>query len=141
MRKFIIALCLLIASVTQACSLQLDVLERKSLTENIICDVSPESYKIADGTALTEAFIAALSSSDYAMQGLTADGNTRLILRVQTSKPGLVSFTLPETLTGAKLERMTDRTDISSGIRTADTGGGVWQASAVMTAPESCLTA
>ena len=141
MRKFIVALCLVIASVTQAFCIQLDVLERKSLTENIICDVSADSYRKSDGTALTEEFVAALSSSEYSMQGLTADGNTRLILRVQTSKPGLVKFTLPATLTGAKLERMTDRTDISSslssGIRTVSTGTGIWQASAVMIAPES----
>lgn len=87
MKKFIIALCLVIASVTQALSLQLDVLERRSLTENIICDVSSESYLKSDGTALTEEFVSALSSSEYSMQGLTADGNTRLIFVFRHQSP------------------------------------------------------
>lgn len=48
-----------------------------------------------------------------------------------------MSFILPETLTGAKLERMTDRSDIYLGIRTVSTGRGIYQASAVLTASES----
>lgn len=71
----------------------------------IIRDMTEDSYLDRNGNPLTESAIAWRADSDYGKLGFTADGNSRLILRVQTDKPGTVSFSGYDEI-GAKLESL-----------------------------------
>ena len=111
-------------------------LERSTESGNIIYDVSPSYYLGKDGTALTEASIASIPTEGYSKTGLTADGNTRLILRYQASSAGSVTFSLSANMSSLVLESLTGRQPVNSPIRTTQLGN-VYQASAVLTAPET----
>ena len=111
-------------------------LGRSTQHGGIIYDVSSAYYFGQYGTALTELSIAALPTEGYGKTGLTADGNTRLILRYQASSAGSVTFSLSQNITGAALEPLTARQALTSPVRTTQLGT-VHQASAVLTAPET----
>ena len=111
------------------------------MDNKIICGVSDDCYLNINGEPVTEEMIATITD-DYKKIGLTADGNTRLIIRVQTKTPGYVSFSVPddtgltiETLDRQKLngESMVHNTLISNTIF----DGAVYQVSVVLTAPEA----
>ncbi|MBR1603655.1 MAG: hypothetical protein IJ667_09465, partial [Synergistaceae bacterium] len=118
-------------------------------SERIICDITDTNYIAADGYSLTEQIIADYDYSTYGKLGLTADGNSRLILRLQSDKPGYVFFSMQSI--GAGLESLTSRTklniynDFSNftesfiqtyGARAEQAGELGYQYSAVLIAPE-----
>ena len=114
-----------------------------SETYGIICDMTDNSYLDQNGNALTESEIHDYNYSDYGKLGLAADGNSRLILRVETDKPGIASFSLNDDI-GAKLESLTSRAEISASDRISTTKlfgydplFETYQVSAVLVAPES----
>lgn len=91
------------------------VLERSgSETYGIICGMTDDnSYLNQYGSQLTESDIYYYSSySNNGKSGLAADGNSRLIIRVQTDKPGTVSFSFNDDI-DAKLEALTSRKELS----------------------------
>ncbi len=93
-----------VMDVTITNPLSIFALERKgSETYGIICGMNDNSYLDQYGNALTESGISGYTYSDYGKLGLAADGNSRLIIRVQTDKPGKVSFSFNDDI-GAKLE-------------------------------------
>ncbi|MBQ9390443.1 MAG: putative Ig domain-containing protein, partial [Synergistaceae bacterium] len=116
----------------------ISALERSGFNTDglIISDMTENSYININGNALTESDISGLNYSDYGKLGLAADGNSRLILRVQTDKPGTVSFNLNEDI-GAKLESLS-RKELSASdqLSTSDMGSDIHQVSAVLIAPE-----
>ena len=111
-------------------------LERSITSGNIISDVQPGCYLGQDGTALTESSIASLPTEGYSKTGLTADGNTRLILRYQAPSAGSVTFTLSANMSATQLESLTDRQPVTAPVMTTQIGE-IHQASAVLTAPET----
>ena len=111
-------------------------LERELTAGRIIHSVSDNSYLAGNGQPITEAAIAELSTSDYGKTGLVADVNTRLILRYQSDKAGTVDFSISPSIPGSRLERLTDRSEITSHVPTTSTGE-INQASAVFIAPET----
>ena len=111
-------------------------LERGLTAGRIIRSVSDTAYLAANNAAITESAIADLSASDYGKTGLVADGNTRLILRYQSDTAGTVAFTVSPSIPGSRLERLTDRSEITAPVNTTSTGS-VHQVSAVFIAPEA----
>ena len=77
--------------------------------------------------------------SDYGKFGFTADGNSRIILRVRTDAPGSVTFSMPGNNLGIGIEALTNRADLNSGgsVAAYEIEDGVYQASAVLIAPET----
>ncbi|MBR0257195.1 MAG: hypothetical protein IJQ58_05610, partial [Synergistaceae bacterium] len=119
-------------------SLNVAVIERGAPLETIICDMTDKNYLDTYGNPITEATIAGLSEKVYGKKGFVADGNSRLIVRVQTLRPGSVTFTLKDNIE-ARVERLTDRADITGTnyyISTTEISEGNYQASAVLIAPE-----
>ena len=121
-------------------NLNIAVIERgnfSSYTHYLIGGMTASSYLDILGEPLTESRISSFPYSDYGKLGFTADGNSRLIIRVQTDKPGTVSFSLNDDI-GAKLESLS-RAELSSStqLQTLDVGDSVYQVSAVLVAPES----
>lgn len=102
----------------------------------IIYSVSDSAYLTKSGSAITEEAISGLSAADYGKNGLTADGNSRLILRYKSDKAGSVSFRILPGVPGARLESLTTRQAITSALPLASTSNG-YQASAVFIAPET----
>ncbi len=92
-------------------------------------------YVVHTGAEISERTIANLGD-EYSKKGYTADGNTRLIIRVQNSKPGQVQFSVDEKY--GTLETL-DRTQSGSSLSVGTTriGGSMYQASVVLIAPES----
>ncbi|MBQ3456105.1 MAG: hypothetical protein IJG36_06685, partial [Synergistaceae bacterium] len=124
--------------VTITNPLSIAVLERfGSNTYGIICDMTENSYLDSVGNPLDESAIHYYSYSGYSKLGLAADGNSRLIIRVKTNKPGTVSFSFNEDI-GAKLESLS-RAELSASdqLNTTEMGNDVHQVSAVLVAPES----
>lgn len=119
-------------------NMKIEALERAGFgTDNIICDMTDDYYLNNAGIALDETMIARRAYSDYGKIGLTADGNSRLILRVQTDKPGYAYFRVDNI--GATLEPLNNRKrkdTYSTSLRTSEEGELGYQASAVLTAPE-----
>lgn len=111
-------------------------LERGLTAGRIIHSVSDSAYLAGNGQAITEEAIANLSASDYGKTGLTADGNTRLILRFQSDRAGTVDFSVSPSISGSRLELLTDRSEITAPVQTEE-AGSVHQASAVFVAPET----
>ncbi|MBQ4431945.1 MAG: hypothetical protein II877_10615, partial [Synergistaceae bacterium] len=125
--------------VTITNPLSIATLERSSSsTYGIICDMTDNSYLDSNGNPLDESVIRYYNYSDYGKLGLAADGNSRLILRVQTDKPGTVSFSGYDEI-GAKLEALTSRVEIwPSELRVlSKIEDSLYQVSAVLVAPES----
>jgi hypothetical protein len=137
--------------------LKIDVLERGSANMgptfaeeagsrsnggNLICVVPSDStspYLDSYGNPVSELGIFTADEAIYSKRGLTADGNTRLILRAQTKGPGVVRFSIPAEI-GATLEHMTiryrgtsDHIDVIAQKMTDD----IYQATAVLIAPAS----
>ena len=136
MRKISLLLFIIGLLTAPAYSDEFVALERGLTSGRIIRSVSESSYLTGNDTPITEAAISKLASSDYGKTGLTADGNTRLILRYQSGVAGTVAFSVSPSIPGSKLERLTDRSEITAPISTTS-AGNVNQASAVFVAPES----
>lgn len=135
-------------------SLKLDVLERGGIVDGlsvlgdydeklfkapgIICGIdSNNAYVDSDGNNVTEVSLSKVPLTRYVKKGFTADGNTRLVLRVQSSKAGTVTFTIPDDL-GATLETLQRSTKSNTTVSVTTTpieGEYPYQASAVLIAP------
>lgn len=111
-------------------------LERGLSAGRIIHTVSENAYLAGNGQAITESAISGLSASDYGKTGLVADGNTRLILRYQSDRAGTVEFSVSPSISGSRLESLTDRSEITAPLSTVSTGN-LNQVSAVFIAPEA----
>lgn len=94
-------------------NIKTEVIEGKLNTDKIICGFDSEHYLNSKGEALTENNIADYSYSEYGKLGFAADGNSRLILRVKSDKPGYAVFSF-NGQTGAKIEKLTDRKIMSN---------------------------
>ena len=129
-------LCVFSLLAVPAYSDEFAALERGLTAGRIIRSVSDNAYLTANNQAITESAIAGLSVSDYGKAGLVADGNTRLILRYQSDSEGSVAFSVSPSIPGSRLERLTDRSEITEPVSTVD-AGGVNQVSAVFIAPET----
>ncbi|MBR0185110.1 MAG: putative Ig domain-containing protein, partial [Synergistaceae bacterium] len=103
----------------------------------IISDMTENGYLNSNGNTLTESDISDLSYSDYGKLGFVADGNSRLIIRVQTDKPGTVSFSFNDDI-GAKIESLTSRKELIAlgQLNTTEINSDTHQVSAVLVAPE-----
>lgn len=124
-------------------ALNVDVLEsgKGRGISNIIQDIAEhfrEGYLNGEGKKLDEAYLFTIPAENFSKKGFTADGNTRLILRAQSNKPGLIRFSVPASL-DAKLESLSrDHWGTPSiTIATTPVSDKVHQASAVLTAPEA----
>lgn len=105
----------------------------------LICGMTENSYLDWDGNHLTESDIEFIWGSQ---KGLTADGNSRIIIRALTDKPGTVSFSLNDDI-GAKLESLSrEELTASTNLNTTGTSASrsifpkIYQVSAVLVAPE-----
>ena len=120
-------------------AISVNAIEREgSNIYGIIHDITENGY-LHYSDQLTESYISDLSYSDYGKIGLTADGNSRLILRVKTDKPGTVSFSFNKDI-GAKIESLS-RGELSPSDQLSTTQFSDWlfethQVSAVLVAPE-----
>ena len=130
-------------SPVEDAKLKVDVLESTNARSisNIIQDVASLSdggYLNAGGKSLTESELSTFSAQTYSKKGFTADGNTRLILRAQSNKPGLIRFSVPASL-DARLENLSRDHWASSfiDIPTTEIASNTHQASAVLIAPET----
>ncbi|MBQ7561979.1 MAG: putative Ig domain-containing protein [Synergistaceae bacterium] len=98
-----------IMSVTIKSPLGVEAIERGyfggSDYDYIIGDMDAENYLDSNGNKITEDIIALKPYSTYGKIGFTADGNSRLILRVYTNRPGNVFFEIPDNI-GATLENL-----------------------------------
>ncbi|MBQ7577264.1 MAG: hypothetical protein IJT21_03235 [Synergistaceae bacterium] len=115
---------------------EFSALERGTTAGRIIYSVSDDAYRTKNGQAITEEAISGLSSKDYGKTGLIADGNSRLILRYQSSQPGTVTFSISPSMTGSRLESLAARQEITAPLSTVSTSNG-YQVSAVLIAPET----
>ena len=135
-KKKILMLLFALSLVAAPAYADFSALERGSTAGRIIHSVSDKAYLAGNGRAITEAAIANLSESDYGKTGLVADGNTRLILRYQSEEAGTVEFSVSPSISGSRLERLTDRSEITAPIPTTAISD-INQASAVFIAPET----
>ena len=125
-------------------SFKAEVIEGKLNTDKIICRMDPDYYYDSKGRVLTEKNIADYSYRDYGKLGFAADGNSRLIIRVKSDRPGRAVFSFNGTM-GAKIEKLTDRTVMrnignmynENSVEAVEVSKGVYQASAVLIAPEN----
>lgn len=104
---------------------------------NLIARVFANYYKDHAGRILSERLIANANAALFTKKGYTADGNTRLILRVQHNQPGTVNFDVEKEF--GTLEQLTERTRIDKNVNVPTTKlpNGIYQASAVLVAPET----
>ncbi|MBQ3446820.1 MAG: hypothetical protein IJG37_04155, partial [Synergistaceae bacterium] len=105
MRKILLLLCALSLMAAPA-NAEFVALGRGQSAGRIIYSVSDSAYLTKSGSAITEEAISGLSAADYGKNGLTADGNSRLILRYKSDTPGTVAFSVSPTLSGATLETL-----------------------------------
>ena len=134
-RKILLCVCVL-SLMSLPAHAEFSALERGSTAGRIIYAVSNNAYLAKNGQAITEANISGLSAADYGKTGLIADGNSRLILRYQSSQPGTVAFSISPSISGSRLESFTNRQEITAPLNTVSTDNG-YQASAVLIAPET----
>ena len=135
MRKILWLACILSLLAIPAHA-EFSALERGQTAGRIIYSVSDSAYLAKSGQAITEAAISGLSSQDYGKTGLVADGNSRLILRYKSSKPGNVTFSVSPVISGSRLELFANRQEITAPVSTVQVSGG-YQVSAVFVAPEA----
>ena len=135
MRKILWLACILSLLAIPAHA-EFSALERGQTAGRIIYSVSDSVYLAKSGQAITEAAISGLSSRDYGKTGLVADGNSRLILRYKSSKPGNVTFSVSPVISGSRLELFANRQEITAPVSTVSTSNG-YQVSAVFVAPEA----
>ena len=100
--------------------INLEALERGDFEDdNIISGMTPSRYIDYQGQELTESTIALYDPSTYGKNGIAADGNSRLILRVQTDRPGYAAFSINDD-TGAALETLhREKLSSTSQVRTS----------------------
>ncbi|MBQ7214717.1 MAG: putative Ig domain-containing protein [Synergistaceae bacterium] len=138
--------------VAEVTGLTVHVMERSALhdkgnidspeTPNLICDARSSNgyYDYYDGklSLLTEKKLANITTPDpYIKNGYTADGNTRLVIRVQHNRPGKVYFDVGSefgTLEILSRRKISAATPIET---TEIQPGKLYQASVVLVAPES----
>ena len=122
--------------VTIRADINIAVLERAGATENIIYSFNDKNYLNRQGYALDEKSITSFTARKYGKKGFVADGNSRLILRVQTTKPGTVTFTVDPNSEVA-IEKFTNRSPVNSSLRVEKLYNDTYQVSAVLVAPEN----
>ena len=127
--------------VTITVLMSISIIEQSDyeLSGLIICDMNDSNYLDNNGNPLDESAISGYNYEKYGKLGLAADGNSRLILRVQTQDPGCLTFSLKDD-TGATLEQLTNRKNVSNSsiqVTTRKVSSGRYQASAVLIAPET----
>ena len=132
-----------IADVT---GLTIHVMERATVsdtdetsTPNLICDArNPNGYNDDKGSRITEKKLANITTPEpYIKKGYTADGNTRLIIRVQHNRPGKVYFDVDSefgTLEDLNRRKITASSPVAT---TEIQEGKLYQATAVLVAPEN----
>ena len=118
-------------------TMNVDVIERGGPTDNIIWGISENSYLDVTDNPIREDSIAGYSAKQYGKKGFVADGNSRLIVRVQTQRPGSVTFSVQENI-GVEVESLRNRAKLtaSTPVPTSSIGRDGYQASAVLVAPE-----
>ena len=121
--------------VTIRSDINVAVLERAGATENIIYEISDKNYLNKQGQALNERSITSLTAKKYWKRGFAADGNSRLILRVQTTKPGTVTFTVDPN-SNVNIEKLTNRSTNTAVLPLEKMYDDIYQVSAVLIAPE-----
>ena len=125
--------------VTLTKAFNLVALERSGFTESglIIRDIKEDCYMRWDDQQVGEGAVLELNYADNGKLGIAADGNSRLIIRLQTDKPGKASFSLNDDI-GAKLESLTRRElSPSDELEVSDVWNNHYnQVSAVLVAPE-----
>ena len=136
MRKLLSLVVVLCVLAAPACADEFTAIERGAAAGRIIHGVSSSAYLTKTGTAITEEMISGITSADYVRTGLVADGNSRIILRYKSDTPGTVAFSVSPSISGAKLESLTTRQELTAPIAAASTTNG-YQASAVFIAPEA----
>ncbi len=118
-----------------------DVIERKGIEENIIFGMKDDSYLDKNGNAIKEESISEFPAKEYGKKGFVADGNSRLIVRVQTQRPGTVTYEQKSNF-DIHIEKLTDRADFSlvdyltPNVHTTEVAKESYQASVVLIAPE-----
>lgn len=119
--------------------MKVEALERGGFgADNIIYDMDSNPYYGKNGIRIDESYIMNYSYGTYGKLGLTADGDSRLIIRAQTDKPGYANFSFKEDI-GAPLESLNNRIELYPGSNklTAEKwGDSFYQVSAVLVAPE-----
>ena len=122
-------------------NLKVEALERGvQRGEELICGIQPDCYtEGVRSVKIDEQYVSKCDYGTYGKLGFVADGNSRLILRVQSDKPGHIAFTLEDQDIGVELESLMRRSklDFGSSLETCEVSDGVFQASAVLIAPES----
>lgn len=63
-------------------------------------------YFDAFNDRVTEQTVAGINATAFQKKGLTADGNTRLLIRVQSTNPGAIFFALDKNAAGFRLESL-----------------------------------
>lgn len=139
MRKLLSLILVLCVLAGPAYADEFTALERGATAGRIIYGISANAYLTKTGQAITEELISGLSSGDYGRTGLVADGNSRLILRYKSDTPGTVAFSVSPSISGARLESLTTRQELTAPLTTTSTSNG-YQASAVFVAPEAWPT-
>ena len=77
--------------------IEIVVIERGSSTDkNIIFGIDDNHYRDATYNSLTKVSISKFSKEKYSKKVFVADGNSRLIIRVQTQKTGNITFELED---------------------------------------------
>ena len=139
-------------NVTITNAMSIAALERSqsgTVTNTIIRNITDDSYIGFNGYPLTESTLYYYEASDYGKSGLAADGNSWLIIGVQTEKPGTASFSSNDEVflgrdfstrhddIGAKLESLS-RAELSPSdqLNTTEINSDTHQVSAVLVAPE-----
>ncbi len=133
-------------------TIEIDALERGrtgtysragNTDSGIICGWNSQYYLDSEKNIVTEDTISALDSATYRKDGLTADGNTRLILRVRSlEESGDMTFSVSPDI-GASLEILENdgrRTALSSPSTTATSTYATdkgYQVSVILTAPKN----
>lgn len=123
-------------------TLKVEAIERGIQTgTELICGIESDCYTNKKGIAIDELYVANCDYATYGKLGFVADGNSRLILRVQSDKPGRVAFNMngDDKNIGIGLESLTRRSipDFETSLETSEVADGVFQASAVLIAPEA----
>ncbi|MBQ9419191.1 MAG: Ig-like domain-containing protein [Synergistaceae bacterium] len=139
-KKFLLLLCVLSIMAAPAHA-DFMAIERGLTTGRIIRGVSDDGYigGLNDDHILSESEITTIMpSSGYIRKGLVADGNTRVILRYRSDTAGTVAFSISPEIPGSKLERFTNRAEVTATtpVPTTDTTY-TNQASVVFIAPET----
>ncbi len=124
--------------IGEVTGLNVDVLGRNIYEDclNVITDAREEKFRDSAGRMLTERLVANADRAKFTKSGYTADGNTKLILRVQHNQPGKVKFEVDKKFGTLEALFWREAIDSKTQIETKQINGQIHQASAVLTAPE-----